>query len=774
MEKRYEVKDVEQKWTAKWKEIGTFTFKDGKKIYSIDTPPPFTSGTLHMGHVMDFVWIDIPAKYKRMCGHSVYLPQGFDCHGLPTELKVEREYGISKDERKKFLVACKKWTDKCITKMKEQMSGIGYTPDWNHEYRTMDSDYKRLVQSSLLEFHDKDLLVREKHPIMWCPKCRTALAKAEVGYVEKSGELYYIKLGDVEIATTRPEFLPACIAIVVHPDDKRYKKIVGENVNLPIYDRKVPVITDKEVDMDFGTGAVYLCTYGDEQDIRWQKRYGLKPINIINENGTLNENSGFMDSMNVDEARDAAVSRLKDMGLISKVEHMTHSVLSHVERSTCNSPIELIPMEQWFIKVTKFTKMIKKEAKGLKWYPASAMKRLIDWADSLDWDWIISRQRTFGTPIPFWTCEKCGKVVAAKMEELPVDPRGTTRKCGCGGKAVGEESVCDCWVDSSMTPLKISKYGEKPKFYKKVYPTSMRPQGYEIIRTWAFYTLFRCAIMTGKAPWKDVVIHGMVGGTDGRKMSKSFGNVVEPDEVLEKYGADVIRQWCAGASGADDYSLSWSEMEHSSKFLTKLWNISRFISMHKPTEAKPRYTFADNWIKNELNLLVKTATDSLDRYNYSVIKEIRKFVWHVFADYYIEMVKYRLYGEDIGLKEGAVETCRHVLDTVLRLLAPFVPFIAEEINESLSGGGSIHLKKWPESGSFNKKLGEEGQMLCELLSKARTFKMENRVGQGKEINHAVIHGDTKLLERVREDLVGTARIRNVEFKQGELSFEAKL
>jgi valyl-tRNA synthetase len=550
--------------------------------------------------------------------------------------------------------------------------------------------------------------------------------------------------------------------------------LVGKKVTLPIYNREVPIITDKEVDMEFGTGATYLCTYGDEQDIRWQKRHKLKPISIINDDGTLNENAGFAKGMKIEDARSAMIEKLEGLNLITKTEPLTHNVLSHVERSTCLSPLELVQKKQWFIKVTDFIDEIKKDAKVLKWYPKSAMKRLTDWADSLDWDWIISRQRTFGTPIPFWSCEKCDKVLAAEKEDLPIDPRGSEKGCNCGGKMVGEQSVCDCWIDSSVSPLKVSKYDEDPKFFKKIYPTSLRPQGYEIIRTWAFYTLFRSKVLTGKVPWDDVVIHGMVGGTDGRKMSKSFGNVIEPEEVLDKYGADAVRQWCAGASGSDDHPLSWSEMEHSRKFMTKLWNISRFISMHKPTEEKPSYSFADKWIKNELNQLIEKVTKALDSYEYPIVKEIRNFVWHVFADHYIEMIKYRLYGENGSEKQGAIESCRYVLEKLLRLLAPFTPFITEELNESVFGGGSVHLKKWPTSGKFDKDLHKEGELLCKLVSSMRTFKMENQVGQGKELESVSIKGDIKILEKIKDDLKGTGRVRNLVLKPGKDSFEAKL
>ncbi|RLI94146.1 MAG: valine--tRNA ligase, partial [Candidatus Altiarchaeales archaeon] len=595
--KRYDAKDVERKWQKKWKREGIYRFRldSNREVYSIDTPPPFTSGTLHMGHIYNHVWIDIVARYKRMKGFNVYFPQGFDCHGLPTELKVENELNVSKENREEFLKRCIEWTNLAIKRMREQFDRIGYSSDWDYSYRTMDDSYKRLVQKTLLIFYKKNLLYREKHPVLWCPRCETALAKAEIGHIEKDGKLYYIdlKIDDehkITIATTRPEMMPACVAVLVHPQDERYKKFIGREAILPIFNRKVPIIADDSVDREFGTGAVYLCTFGDEQDIEWQKKYGLPIIEVIDKKGRMTENAGRYKGMKVEEARRKIAEDLIEIGSIRKIEKIKHQVVAHTERSSCRASIELIPLEQWFINVKDFIREIIETSRNMNWYPEYMLQRLIDWSEAMDWDWVISRQRIFGTPLPFWICS-CGEIIPADESELPVDPRGTKRRCPkCGGMAIGEEDVCDCWVDSSITPLVISKWMEDDEFFKRTYPSSLRPQGYEIIRTWAFYTIYRCLILTDKACFKDLLINGMVAGPDGRKMSKSLGNVIEPDEPLKKYSADTIRQWAASGTLGDDYPFSWEECEHSHRFLTKFWNICRFIQIHlKDFDPKKKY-----------------------------------------------------------------------------------------------------------------------------------------------------------------------------------------
>jgi valyl-tRNA synthetase len=797
MQKTYNPKEVEKKWQEKWREENLYKFNPNSKkpIYSIDTPPPFTSGTLHLGHIYNHVWIDLVARYKRMKGFEVYLPQGFDCHGLPTELKVENELKVDRRNREKFLEECVKWTHKAISKMKKQFDSIGYSSDWDYTYKTMDSEYKKVVQKTLLDFHKRGLLYREKHPVLWCPNCETALAKAEVGYVEKEGKLYYINLDVIShdsknaekekltIATTRPEMMPSCVAIFVNPEDKRYKKFVGKKVLLPIFKREVPILADKEVDTEFGTGVVYLCTYGDEQDIRWQKEYSLPVIISINSDGTLNEKAGKYEGLSLEEARKEIVNDLQKEGKIKKIESFKHSVLSHTERESCKTPIEFLPLDQWFIKVRDFIDDIIKISKEMNWYPEYMLQRLIDWSNAMDWDWIISRQRIFGTPIPFWICE-CGEVIPAKEEELPIDPRGTFRECKkCGfKKAIGEEDVCDCWVDSSVTPLIISKWNLDEKFFKKTYPSSLRPQGYEIIRTWAFYTIFRNLILTGRGCFKDLLINGMLRGDDGRKMSKSLGNVISPEEPLEKYSADALRQWASLGSLGDDYPFSFEECSHSQSFLTKFWNISRFIETHledfdeNDERDEVELREVDKWILSKLQCLIKECTKNLDNYVFNIpLERIRSFIWHDFADNYLELVKHRLYKPKVyggSSRRAAQYTLYKVIQNILKLLAPFTPHICEEIWGNLflnEKGKYVTLEKWPEieRNLINKEAEEIGELTKEILAKIRKYKSENSISLGKELDKVKILINEKYrdnLKKVIEDLRGTGKIKQLELE----------
>ncbi|AEH24496.1 valine--tRNA ligase [Pyrococcus yayanosii] len=797
--KNYDPNEIEPKWQKFWLEekIYKYDLDESKPSYAIDTPPPFTSGTLHLGHVLSHTWIDIVARYKRMRGYNVLFPQGFDNHGLPTELKVEKEFKISKDEPEKFLQKCIEWTWQAIEAMRNQFIRIGYSADWDLEYHTMDDDYKALVQKTLLEFYKKGLLYQAEHPVYWCPRCRTSLAKAEVGYVEEEGYLYYIKLpladgsGYIPIATTRPELMPACVAVFVHPEDERYKHLVGKKVRLPIYDREVPILADEDVDPSFGTGAVYNCTYGDEQDIVWQKRYNLPVIIVINEDGTFNEKAGPYKGMKVEEARKAIAKDLEKMGLLYKKEKIKHRVLRHTERSSCMAPIELLPKKQWFIKVKDFTDEIVKVAKEINWYPSDMFLRLKDWAESMDWDWVISRQRVFGTPIPFWVC-KNGHIIPAKEEDLPVDPRfeePPVEKCPvCGAELEPVTDVLDCWVDSSITPLVITKWSKDERWFKHNFPTALRPQGTDIIRTWAFYTIFRTYILTGEKPWNDILINGMVAGPDGRKMSKSYGNVVAPDEVIPKYGADALRLWTALAPPGEDHPFKWETVDYNYRFLQKLWNIYRFAEPHlmdfdyekyKDIELEP----LDRWILSRLHRLIKFATEEMERYRFNLLtRELITFIWHEVADDYIEMIKHRLYGDDGESKLKAKVALYELLYNTMLLLAPFVPHITEELYHAIFkkrvGAKSVHLLSWPthDEGRIDGEAEKLGELAREIVGAMRRYKNSHGLALNAKLKHVAIYATDsyEMLKAIEKDIAGTMNIEKLEIIRGEPELEERV
>ncbi|GAB6101979.1 valine--tRNA ligase [Thermococcus atlanticus] len=803
--KNYEPEKIEPKWQKFWldEKIYKYELDEKRPSYAIDTPPPFTSGTLHLGHVLSHTWIDIIARYKRMTGYNVLFPQGFDNHGLPTELKVEKEFGISKDQPEKFLQKCVEWTWQAIEAMRNQFIRIGYSADWDLEYHTMDDWYKAAVQKSLLEFYEKGMLYRDKHPVYWCPRCRTSLAKAEVGYVEEDGYLYYIKLpladgsGHVPIATTRPELMPACVAVFVHPEDERYKDVVGKKVKLPIFEREVPVIADEDVDPSFGTGAVYNCTYGDEQDVVWQKRYNLPVIIAINEDGTMNENAGPYKGLKTEEARKVIAEDLEKMGLLYDRKKVHHRVLRHTERSSCMAPIELLPKTQWFIRVKDFTDEIVKVAKEINWYPEDMFLRLKDWAESMDWDWVISRQRVFGTTLPFWVC-KNGHVVPAREEDLPVDPRfeePPVEKCPvCGAELEPVTDVLDCWIDSSITPLIITRWHEAIKgdekakrWFEHNFPTALRPQGTDIIRTWAFYTIFRTHVLTGEKPWDDVLINGMVAGPDGRKMSKSYGNVVAPDEVIPKYGADALRLWTALAPPGEDHPFKWETVDYNYRFLQKVWNIYRFAERHlvdfDPSSAPEELEPLDRWILSRLHRLIKFATEEMERYRFNLLtRELMTFVWHEVADDYIEMIKYRLYGDDEESKLKAKAALYELLYSIMLLLAPLAPHITEELYQEMFkkhiGAKSVHLLEWPkyDEGRISEEAEKLGELAREIVSAMRRYKNSHGLALNAKLKHVAIYATDsyEALKAIEKDIAGTMNIEKLEIIQGEPELEERI
>ncbi|MBI2084894.1 MAG: valine--tRNA ligase [Candidatus Aenigmarchaeota archaeon] len=780
LQKRYEPKESENKWQVYWQENKTYNFDpSAEKTFVIDTPPPFTSGVPHMGHVLWWTWNDIIARFKRMQGFSVLLPQGWDCHGLPTELKVEKDYKIRKNEREKFLTACKEWTGVCISSMKKYMSSIGYSSDWNYEYTTDSPEYIGFVQKTLVNLFDKGLIERAEHPIMWCTKCSTTLAKAEVGYVEKDGVLYYIKLEveggkKITIATTRPEMMAACVAIFVNPSDEEYSDFVGKTVKIPIFGQEVKIIANPDVDMEFGTGVVYLCTYGDEMDIKWQKRYELPSINLIDNHGKLNENAKHFAGMKVADARIKIIEELGMLGLIEKEDKFKHNVLCHTERAACLNPIEFIPMKQWTIKVKEASKDVLRLSNEIGWFPEHMKIRLDNWVSSMDWDWVFSRQRVYGTPIPFWYCDKCDKVYPP--ENLPVDTsleKYKMEKCECGGSIVGEKDVCDGWIDSSITPLIISGYWKnEAQLHEKLYPTDLRQQGHDIIRTWSYYTILRCFLETGEKPWKNILVNSLILGPDGREMHKSLGNVVLPDEILMKHGADTLRAGLVMLGlYSSDAAFNWQNMEFAYKFSTKFWNIFRFFTSNLDGFEKQTAITnpMDKWIISKLNRKIGEITKNIESYQFAYAFEtLHDFIWHEVADNYLEFVKYRLYNNIE--KESAQTTLYNVIFSCVKMLSLFMPHITEEMYQvyfkQLEKNESVHKTEWPvvDKNSMDEGVELAGESAKQIVSTIRKFKTSNSMPLNAEIKQLIIQckdEDLGKVSKVLKDVSGAMNVKDV-------------
>ncbi|RLG32198.1 valine--tRNA ligase, partial [Methanosarcinales archaeon] len=510
LEKKYNHEIVERKWLEAWEEaMYYFDPSSDNKPYIIDTPPPYPTGDFHIGNALNWCYIDFLARYKRMRGYEVMFPQGWDCHGLPTEVKVEEEHGISKHQidKQEFRALCKELTTRNIEQMKVMMKRLGISIDWSREYITMDDTYRRYTQQSFLKMYRDGLIYQAEHPVNWCPRCETAIAFAEVEYEDRDAHLNYLlfrKLDDngyVEIATTRPELLASCVAVAVHPDDERYKDITGKELEVPIFKQHVKVYKDEAVDPEFGTGVVMICTFGDRQDVRWWKKHNLPLRASIDERGRMTAMAGIYEGLDTGECKSRIITDLADKGLLKKREKIKQNVGVCWR---CKTPIEIISTRQWFVRVNKAE--ILKAAKEIRWYPAHFRSRLENWVQSMDWDWCISRQRIFSVPIPVWYCKRCGAVKVASEAELPVDPVVTSpgSPCSsCGGMEFeAEEDVLDTWMDSSLTALWIAGWRFSTDSSEFAFPVDLRPQGHDIIRTWAFYSILRSLALTHKIPWR--------------------------------------------------------------------------------------------------------------------------------------------------------------------------------------------------------------------------------------------------------------------------------
>jgi len=791
--KKFNLLAIEEKWQQNWEEMGIYHFNrnDSRQSFTIDTPPPYPSGNFHMGNVLNWTYIDTLARYKRMRGYNVLFPQGWDCHGLPTEVKTEEIHKIKKTDLPpaEFVKLCKKVIDKYIAIMKKAIVRLGCSVDWTTEYKTMNPDYWRRTQLSFIQLYKKGLIYKGTHPISWCTSCETAIADAEVEHEQKTGKLHFIQFmlddgNHLTIATSRPELLQACVTVAVNPDDERYSKYIGKTITVPIANRQVKIIAEKEVDPEFGTGVLMICTYGDKADVQAVSTLKLEPIILIDDKGKMNENAGRYCGLTTIEARKAIVKDLEEDGKLEKTQPLNQEVGTCWR---CKHPIEILEHEQWFMNTRKFTEQVKQNTLDVTWYPDYMKKRMIDWANSLDWDWVISRQRIFATPIPVWYCKKCQEIILAEPDWLPIDPRNEdpkTDKCPkCGGNEfVPESDVLDTWFDSSLTCAVHAGWPDKDD-WQKLFPADVHPSGYDIIRTWAYYLMVRSLALFDQKPYNSVLINGMVLGTDGRKMSKSLGNFVATPDVFEKYGADAPRQWATGGGATgSDIPFRWEDVEYAWRFLRKIWNASRFAGMHLKdyavTSKKPQLELIDRWLLSKMEQVTKKVTEALDNCQFNVATdEIRKFTWHSFCDNYIEAVKHRLYqpetyGEE--KRQAAQYTLYTAIYRIIQMLSPISPHITEELYQIMFADDkkleSIHVSQWPkiQEEIINQEIEKSGDLIVAVMGEIRRDKAENQKPLNSEIKQLTIYTEDKraadILAKAEEDLVGTCKIQKLEIK----------
>jgi len=695
-------------------------------------------------------------------------PQGWDCHGLPTEVKVEQINHITKNQvpRAEFRRLCEELTEEAIDRFHKSMGRLGLSIDWSNEYATMKPEYYVKTQISFVRMYRKGQIYREDHPVNWCPRCGTAIALAEVEYDSRTSRLNYMHFqaedGKIEIATSRPELLPACVAVAVNPEDERYQKYIGKTVKVPIFDYQVPVISDPAVDSSFGSGFVMICTFGDKQDVRWWMEHHLPLRQAIDRSGRMMPIAGPYAGLTVEETKKRITHDLTEQGIIFKHEPLEQNVGLCWR---CKTPIEILSEPQWFVRID--AQAIKRIAEEVQWIPAHMRVRLENWTDSMEWDWCISRQRIFATPIPAWYCRHCHEAMVAEEDWLPLDPNLTSlpKRCKCGSSEfIPEQDVLDTWMDSSISALAVAGWPDRTDIRM---PTQLRPQGHDIIRTWAFYTILRTHALEGIRPWDAILINGMALGEDGHKMSKSLNNFIRPEEVFESNGADALRQWAAiGGSPGNDIPFQWKEITAASRFQQKLWSIFRFsLPLIAPAEAEPGQV--DRWLCGELDQLVIKSTEAMDKFQFDeALKAIRAFAWDVLADNYIELVKARLYGPDGPRKRAAQDTLYTALETLARLMAPFTPFLSEEIYHTLTGK-SVHVQSWPVP--RGQPIDQAGRAIKEVAATLRRYKAEKGMALNSPLPGIVVYSD---LDLETADLAGVAN-SPVESRTGKPHLEMK-
>ncbi len=747
---------IEDRIYKNWLEKGYFHAEvdKSKKPFTIVIPPPNITGTLHMGHALDETLQDILIRWKRMQGYNTLWLPGTDHAAISTEVKIVnkmREEGITKEDigREGFLKRAWEWKREYGGTILNQLKKLGSSCDWERERFTMDEGLSNAVLTVFCKLYEKGYIYQGEKLINWCPQCQTTISDAEVEHEDKQGSFWHIKYPIkgtdrfLEFATTRPETMLGDTAIAVHPDDDRYKGIVGMTCILPFVDREIPIIADSYVDMEFGTGVVKITPAHDPNDFEVGERHGLEKINILNDDGTINENGGKFCGMDRYEARELIVKELDEMGLFIKKEDITHAVGTH---DRCGSVIEPLIKKQWFVKMEELAKpALEAYNKGdLKFVPDRFGKIYTHWLEDIH-DWCISRQLWWGHRIPAYYCD-CGEVIVSKTapEKCP--------KCG-GTHIVQDEDCLDTWFSSALWPFSTLGWPEKTPELEHFYPTSVLVTGYDIIFFWVVRMVFSAMEQMGEVPFKTVLIHGLVRDSQGRKMSKSLGNGIDPLEIIKESGADALRlTLITGNAPGNDMRFYNERVENSKNFANKLWNASRFVMMHigddEPKCELSKLTSADKWILSKANSLAKNVTSNLDAFELGIaVQNIYDFIWDEYCDWYIEMVKPRLYNKEDPTREAALWTLKTVLIDALKLLHPFMPFVTEEIFTSVQNEEeTIMLSKWPEYTEERNFASDEKaiELMKEAIKSIRNIRSEMNVAPSKKAKVFVVSDNAEV------------------------------
>jgi valyl-tRNA synthetase len=678
-------------------------------IFAIDTPPPYPSGRWHIGAVAHYALIDVIARSRRMMGHQVLFPWGLDRNGINIELTVEKKLNrkMHTFPREEFLQLCREEIEKYGQQLVDIAQRVGMSCDFGHAYATDSDAYRAMTQRTFIELWHKGQVVQDLRPNNYCPDCRTTIADAEVYYEERDAVLYHVRW-DLEtpragaehlvIATTRPELMAACQVVLVHPDDERYRSVQGARVRVPTYGRTVEIRPHPSVDPAFGTGAMMICSYGDQHDVAIFRELGLTPVMAIGSDGLMTSEAGHLQGLHVKKAKAAQVEALKQAGHLVK-EEAKRQKFPICERS--KTPVEIINLKEWYVKQVEHVDALRRLAREMRFHPEKHRQILLDWIDTVTIDWPVSRRRYYHTEIPVWYCKRCetphvpkaGPYYQPWKQAAPPEiAEGGCTKCG-SKEFVGEEKVFDTWMDSSCAHLYVQHYHDNRAWFDAHAPCALRPNGRDIIRTWTYYATLKNHLLLDSKPFETVWISGLGMDERGRKMSKSLGNVIDPDEVLRDQGADAFRFWAASeCTTGDDFRISKERIQGAKKFLSKLYNVARFVSSFPGAERPRALAPTDAWILAELNRLVRDARGAFDAYNFfTAANRLRDFVWNLFAPHYLEMAKRRAYEGDVS----AQWTLQHSLRTILLLLAPIAPFLPYYVYRELYGG-DVHLERLPE------------------------------------------------------------------------------
>lgn len=749
MENRYDHIAYDAQMRLLWQNTKTYqTCIEGYTPFTIDTPPPTVSGSLHIGHIFSYTHTDIIARYKRMTGHNVFYPFGFDCNGLATERFVEKKHNthVAKIGREKFIELCLSTTEEMKVKFVDLWQTIGLSANLDQTYSTISPEVQKIAQESFIRLVKKGYCYIKEEPALFCTKCRTTVAQAELDDLECSTNFNDItfanKAGEsLTIATTRPELLPSCVALLYNPADSRYKGLKSKMAIVPIFGQEVPILEDELVSIDKGTGLVMVCTFGDKTDIEWFKKHKLPYKGSIGLDGKFANWTGPLAGLSVTDARKTILNLLQEQNLLLQQKQIVHSVNVH-ER--CKHPIEYAILPQWFINVVENKQNFLDAADKINWRPQHMKARFVDWVTNLSWDWCISRQRSFGIPFPVWYCNDCNEILTAPIESLPIDPQYTPYAGPCpqcnGNNIRPEKDVMDTWNTSSLTPYickQLNGHSKQSPFEDHTYlPMSMRPQAHDIIRTWAFYTIVKSWMHDNQIPWHDIVISGYVLSEQKEKISKSKDNApTDPEQLLKSYAPDAIRFWTASGTLGQDVAFSVDQIKIGQKLTNKLWNAFKFAYMnlqnyeHNFTQPKELGT-VNQWIINQAHVALNQYKKHFQNYEFSLaLQSIESFFWHDFCDNYIEIIKDQFFNPS-SYKDGELLATKWTLHTtlfmILQMYAPFLPYITEYLYQlffiSVQKNISIHLTQFPEEMTVDKNHQTEMNVILEIISSVRKLK----------------------------------------------------